>query len=65
MNIKTYDDVILYSQTPSNFDNSEKYNEYESLLHLVGIFRTQYLFEFFGHKGNIYVLQDYNPQIWK
>ena len=30
----------------------------------MGIFRAQYLLETFGHKGNIYLLQDYNPEIW-
>lgn len=29
---------------------------------MMSVFRTQYLFEVFGHKGNIYVLTDYQPE---
>ena len=32
--------------------------------HLVGIYKAQFLFETFGHKGNIYILEDYDPKEW-
>jgi hypothetical protein len=31
----------------------------------MGVFRAQYLFETFNHKGNIYILLDYAPEKWK
>jgi hypothetical protein len=57
LNIKSYDDVLLYSQVPKVFEelgNSEKSNLPH--VNLLGIYRAQYMLELFGHKGNIYIL---------
>ena len=56
LNIKSYDDVLLYSQVPKVFEelgNPETSNL--SFVNLLGIYRAQYLFELYGHKGNIYI----------
>ena len=57
MNIKSYDDVLLYSQVPKVFEelgNPDKSNL--AFVNLLGVYRAQYLLELFGHKGNIYIL---------
>jgi hypothetical protein len=38
MNIKIYDDVILYSQIPENIE--ELTHNYEKYSHLIGVFRA-------------------------
>jgi hypothetical protein len=38
MNIKIYDDVILYSQMPINIE--ENSHDHDKYLHLIGIFRA-------------------------
>lgn len=68
MNIKSYDDVILYSQMPvpsfsEDYSTLER-DEMASYRHLIGIYRAQYLLETFGHRGNIYILENYNPEQW-
>lgn len=65
LNIKSYDDVLIYSQVPKVFEelgNPEKSNL--AFVNLLGLYRAQYLMEMFGHKGNIYILQDYNHETW-
>lgn len=65
LNLKSYDDVLLYSQVPKVFEelgNLDKSNL--AFVNLLGVYRAQYLLELFGHKGNIYILQDYNIEKW-
>ena len=38
LNIKIYDDVILYSQIPENIE--ELTHNYEKYAHLIGVFRA-------------------------
>lgn len=57
MNIKHYDDVILYAQVPKVYEelgNMDVSNL--PIVNLLGIYRAQYLLEVFGHKGNIYIM---------
>jgi 3-mercaptopyruvate sulfurtransferase SseA len=69
LNVKNYDDVILYSQIPQSVQDKYKVEgddySHQNMLNLLGIFRAQYLLEAFGHKGNIYILQDFEPEQWK
>lgn len=68
LNVKSYDDVLLYSQVPpmyaEQFSNSEDEHDSRNLVNLMGIFRAQYLLEAFGHRGNIYILTDYSKEKW-
>lgn len=64
MNIKTYDDIILYSQMPKATAEEIDGNTIALYRHLVGIYRAHFLFETFGHKGNIYILDNYDPKDW-
>ena len=61
MNIKHYDDIILYSQMPRASAGECEETDIGRYRHLVGIYRAQYLFEVFGHKGNIYIMENYDP----
>ena len=36
----------------------------QSFCSYISIFRAQYLLETFGHRGNIYIVQDYLPETW-
>ena len=64
MNIKHYDDIILYSQMPVASQKEMQETDYVQYRHLLGIYRALYLFETFGHKGNIYILENYTPAEW-
>ena len=64
LNIKTYDDVILFSQMPKATQDEIHASDLAIYRHLIGIYRTQYLFETFGHKGNIYIFEDYVSENW-
>ena len=65
MNIKSYDDVLLYSQIPKSYEQLGTMDQSElPIVNLLGIYRAQYLFEAFGHKGNIYVMQNYDQKEW-
>ena len=65
MNIKSYDDVILYSQIPKSWEHLGSLDQSElPIVNLLGIYRAQYLLEAFGHKGNIYILQSYDQKEW-
>ena len=67
LNLKSYDDVILYSQTPNYMQhyNQEYFSpDSKHCTHLLGLFRVQYLLEAFGHRGNIYIVQNYTPEAW-
>ena len=64
MNLKSYDDVILYSQMPISSYADEEQDEMASYRHLLGVYRAQYLLETFGHRGNIYILANYDPEQW-
>lgn len=39
-------------------------DEMASYRHLLGVYRAQYLLEAFGHRGNIYILENYDPEQW-
>ena len=39
-------------------------DEMSSYRHVVGIYRAQFLLEAFGHRGNIYILENYDPELW-
>lgn len=45
-------------------DANEDADEMASYRHLIGIYRAQYLLEAFGHRGNIYILENYDPEQW-
>ena len=54
LNVKSYDDILLYAQTPNLMgDGNIKSMQMCAML---SVFRAQFLFEIFGHRGNIYVL---------
>ena len=39
-------------------------DEMSSYRHIMGIYRAQFLLEAFGHRGNIYILENYDPEQW-
>jgi 3-mercaptopyruvate sulfurtransferase SseA len=65
MNIKHYDDIILYSQVPKVYEELGNIDVNNlPIVNLLGIYRAQYLLEVFGHKGNIYIMQNYDSPTW-
>ena len=64
LNIKSCDHVIRYSQMPVPSYADHEQVEMGIYRHLLGIYRAQYLLETFGHRGNIYILENYDPEQW-